>query len=137
MKTADVPQQPNPALEGRRKAVYALDVDGHYRIVASAGWEAEELTTSAAVEHFDSLAASALERAASNNGSALEFHMYQRRMDVPTLAQTTGIWRWRVRRHLRIPLGKLPARLRQRYADALGISTDQLARLQTVEPVRG
>ncbi len=137
MKTTNVPQQANPVLEGHRKVVYALDDDGHYRIVASAGWEAEELTTSAAVEHFDALAARALERAASNNGSALEFHMYQRRMDVPTLAQTTGIWRWRVRRHLRVPVDKLPARLRQRYADALGLNADELARLQAVEPVRG
>jgi hypothetical protein len=46
------------------------------------------------------------------------------------LAQTTGFRQWRVRRHLRPgAFGKLPVRCRQRYAEALGKSAEQLEQL--------
>jgi hypothetical protein len=53
--------------------------------------------------------------------------MYRSRMDLALLSQTTGIWRWRVRRHLRPAVfARLSARVLQRYADALGVTVDAL-----------
>ena len=56
--------------------------------------------------------------------------MYARRMDVALLAQASGFWQWRVRRHLR-PEGfaRLTPAQRARYAQALGVSVQQLERL--------
>ncbi len=50
-------------------------------------------------------------------------------MDVELLSQTTGLWRWRVRRHLK-PKGfaRLPPALKLRYAEALGISVEALGK---------
>jgi hypothetical protein len=40
------------------------------------------------------------------------------------------LWRWRVRRHFRPEIfARLPRALRQRYADALGITLEALTRL--------
>ncbi len=56
--------------------------------------------------------------------------MYRARMDVPLLSQTTGLWRWRVRRHLRPgAFERLPASIKRRYADAMGVPVEALEKL--------
>jgi len=48
-------------------------------------------------------------------------------MDLPLLCQTTGLWRWRVRRHLRPEIfAKLPEKVLLRYCEAMGITLDAL-----------
>jgi len=51
-------------------------------------------------------------------------------MDLELLSQVTGLWRWRVRRHLK-PAGfaRLTPALKLRYAEALGISSEALDRV--------
>src|SRR3954464_12612311 len=127
MRERDVPQQDNATLAGHRKAVYAVGDDGKLKIVPSRGWEVEETVTRQAVEELERLARDAYERARAGQASPLEVHMYRARMDVPLLSQTTGLWRWRVKRHLRPgAFERLPAALKQRYADAMGIPVDAL-----------
>jgi hypothetical protein len=126
MRAEDVPQEGNATLEGQRKAVYAIGSDGRIALVSSRGWEAEEMVTTAAVEHFEHLAQQALDRVRAGVAGALEYFMYARRLDPPTLARASGIWRWRVQRHLRQPFANIPARLQERYAEVLGISRSEL-----------
>ncbi len=130
MRTDEVPQDGNSTFEGQRKAMYALDENGEYKIVTSAGWEAEEMVTTEAVAWFEQQAGAALERARKGDSSALEYHMYAQRMDVPTLAQATGLWQWRIRRHLRASVfNTLSEKRLQQYADALGIAVATLRSL--------
>ena len=125
-----VPQEGNATLGGHRKAMYAKDANGRMVIAASAGWEAEEIVTSHAVETLQAQAEQARERVKAGLASPLEFWMYERRMDVTLLSQTSGFWQWRVKRHLR-PEGfaKLSTKHLARYAEALGIAP---AALQTL-----
>jgi hypothetical protein len=130
MRERDVPQEGNASLAGHRKAVYAVGDDGKLKIVPSRGWEVEETVTRQAVEELERLAREAYERARAGQASPLEVHMYRARMDVPLLSQTTGLWRWRVKRHLRPgAFERLPAALQQRYADAMGIPVEALGKL--------
>ena len=130
MKATEVPQDKSRIFGGQRKAVYALGEDGRYTTVPSDGWSVEETVTSAAVEAYQAFAREAHARVLSGLSSPLEFHMYDRRMDVPMLAETVGIWRWRVRRHLRpAPFTKMKDKMIKRYADALGIEPEDLRRL--------
>jgi hypothetical protein len=130
VKSGEVPQEPNALLAGVRKATYAVDESGHYVSVASSGWSAEEAVTRAAVEEYRRLAREAFDRAARGETSPLEFHMYDRRMDEPMLAQSAGVWRWRLRRHLRVRgFARLSPAWLARYADALGIGVDALRTL--------
>jgi hypothetical protein len=123
MRDTDVPQEGNAVLEGHRKAVYAVGADGKLRIVESRGWEVEEVVTRQAIEDLERRAEEARRRFRAGESSPLEYHMYRARMDVPLLAQVTGLWRWRIRRHFRPAVfARLPQRLRQRYADALGVT---------------
>ncbi|GHT99631.1 hypothetical protein AGMMS49960_05410 [Betaproteobacteria bacterium] len=127
MNVADVPQEGNTTLGGHSKGIYARGAEGHLELVASKGWEAEEIVTRQAVEVFEQLAAAARERVRAGQSSPLEYHMYRARMDLPLLAQVSGLWRWRVRRHLQ-PAGfaRLSPTLRQRYAEALGLPPARL-----------
>ena len=129
MRERDVPQEGNATLAGYRKAVYAVADDGRVRLVASRGWEVEEIVTRQAIEDLERLAREARERCRAGLTSPLEYHMYRARMDVALLSQTTGVWRWRVRRHFRPHVfARLSTTLRQRYADALGLSLEALGR---------
>ena len=130
MLATDVPQEGNTTLGGHRKALYARGADGKLQIVQSAGWEVEEIVTRQAVDEFLRLAEKARRDAERGTASPLAFHMYKGRMDLPLLAQTTGLWRWRIRRHFRPDIfAGLPDSILQRYADALGIGIDALRRI--------
>jgi hypothetical protein len=127
MRERDVPQEGNATLAGKRKAVYAVADDGRVRLVASRGWEAEEIVTRQAVEDLERRAAEASSRARSGAASPLEYHMYRARMDLALLSQTTGLWQWRIRRHFRPAVfSRLPKGLKDRYAEALGVSPEGL-----------
>jgi len=127
MRERDVPQEGNATLDGHRKAVYAVGEDGKLRIVTSRGWEVEEVVTRQAIEDLERRARDARSRALAGTAAPLEYHMYRARMDVAMLAQTVGLWRWRVRRHMRPQVfARLPLRLRRRYAEALGIALEAL-----------
>ena len=123
-----VPQEGNATLGGQRKVMYARGADGRIVLVPSRGWEAEEIVTTQAVDALAEQAQDALVRVKAGTASPLEYWMYARRMDLALLAQTSGFWQWRVRRHL-TPAGfaALAAKDRQRYADALGLRVDELA----------
>lgn len=130
MRERDVPQEDNASLAGHRKAVYAVADDGRLRLTPTSGWAAEEVCNRLAVEDLQRRAEDARARALAGTASPLEYHMYRLRMDLALLAQATGLWRWRVRRHLRASaFARLPLRLRERYAEALGISVEALSRV--------
>lgn len=122
-----VPQEGNAAFAGQRKLMYARAADGRIVGVPSAGWEAEETVTLAAVDALAALTEDARQRVHAGSASPLEYWMHARRMDLALLAQSSGLWRWRVRRHL-TPAGfaKLGPPLRARYAAALGIAAEAL-----------
>jgi hypothetical protein len=128
MRERDVPQEASASLAGHQKAIYAVAEDGKLRLTASSGWEVEETVLRQALEDLERRAADARARAQSGAASPLEYHMYRARMDVVLLAQATGLWRWRVRRHFRAEVfARLPLRLRRRYAEALGIPLEALS----------
>ncbi len=130
MDLDSVPQEGNATLGGHRKAVYARDASGRMVIAQSAGWEAEEIVTSNAVETLHAQAEAARLRVQAGTASPLEYWMYERRMDVALLSQTSGYWQWRVKRHLRPEVfARLTDRELQRYADALGLSVAELRKL--------
>lgn len=127
MEKDAVPQDNAASYAGLRKLVYAVDRNGKYLGVPSTGWEPEAFATQTAVSELDRLRRDAWQRARDGETSALEFHMYRNRMEPDTLSATTGIWRWRIRRHLDPQrFARLSERMLTRYADAMGISIAEL-----------
>jgi len=130
MKTDEVPQEPSRTYGGVKKLLYAVDEQGEYRAVKSAGWEVEAYATVAAVDELERLRDAAWQAASEGHTSSLAYHMYRRRMDPPTLAAAAGVWRWQLKRHLRpAPFARLGDRQLKRYAEALGMTIDALRHL--------
>lgn len=130
MRIEEVPQQTNAALAGIRKAVYACDESGVIAVVPSRGWEVEEIVTQHAVDALILKASEALVQAKAGTCSTLTYWMLAKRMDEVVLAQSTGFWRWRVRRHLQPKhFLKLPDHILQVYSQALGVPVATLKSL--------
>lgn len=130
MKKEDIPQQAHEIYEGEKKAVYAVNKEGKLEIAQTAGWEAEITVLQQAIDDINQQAKEALARAQQGESSPLEYHMYAQRMDIPMLAQVTGYFQWRVKRHLKpkhfSALGEKQLSL---YAQVLGITQETLKTL--------
>jgi hypothetical protein len=126
MKDKDVPQDPS-ILEGHQRACYAVNDLGRYVVVPSSGWSVEKVVNAQAVDEIRAQVEAARQRVQQGLSSPLEYHMARRQMTPGMLAAETGLWRLRVRRHLKPEsFAKLSPDLRLRYATALGMSTDEL-----------
>jgi hypothetical protein len=135
VRTDRVPQDgETTTYGGGRKLLYAVDRDGRYVGVQSVGWEVEAAATRSALEDMGRQRDAAWERASRGESSPLEYYMYYRRMDLAVLAQTSGFWQWRIRRHFRLPVyARLSERVLTRYSEVLGIDVPALRGL-TREP---
>lgn len=131
MKAKEVPQEES-VLEGNRRACYAQDENGRYVVVPSKGWDVEKVINDQAHVAIDRPVEAARQSVLAGEASPLLYHMLRCQMTVGLLAATAGIWRWRVRRHLKpAPFASLNNDLLGRYADALGTSVEAL---KTVPP---
>ena len=134
MKIDDVPQDDISTYAGMTKAIYAIDEEGHYGIVASTGWNIEEEVTRQALSELERLAGEAYRMVVSGKVSPLYYHMHIKRMDIQILSQATGLFQWRIKRHFKPEVfARLNGTVLARYSDALGISVEELKHL----PVRG
>lgn len=129
MKVRDVPQDES-ILQGHQRACYAVDETGRYVIVPSKGWEVEKIVNAQAQADVRAAIEGARQRVLAGQASPLAYHMACRQMTIGLLAANSGIWSLRVRRHLRPrAFTRLGRAVLQRYADALGISVDDLMRV--------
>ena len=128
MKIEDIPQDDNRIFKGYgTKAVYALDERGRYTKAATSGWAVEELVLRDVLDDFDALAADAKRRVLRGETSPIEFFLFRRLMDLPSLARAMGMAKWRVRRHLKPKVfKKLSVAQLQPYADLFRIDLSAL-----------
>ncbi|QLF94279.1 hypothetical protein HW090_14165 [Pseudomonas sp. ABC1] len=127
MKLDEVPQDANSIYGGHSKLLYAVDEKGHYQGAQSTGWDAEAYSTRQALAELQHLEAEAEAAWRRGEASPLQCLMYRYRLDEPALAQVTGLWRWRIRRHFRPQVyRRLGAALLARYAEAFGLPVEQL-----------
>jgi len=131
MKTDEVPQDSeNSTYGGARKLIYAVDDSGGVVGVKSTGWDVEAEATQSALTLIQRQCDQAWQRVSSGETAALEYYMYYRRMDVALLAQVSGFFQWRIRRHFKPAVfNKLKLKQLNRYAEALGLDASVLSHL--------
>ena len=129
MKAKDVPQDPS-FYRGGVRACYAVGEDGRYVVATSRGFEAETVATALAMEELAERREAVRLRVVAGELSPLAWHLEARMMTVPLLASHVRMARWRVRRHLRPEIfRRLPDRILERYAAALGVTRGTLSRV--------
>lgn len=127
MDIKNVPQDHISTYAENKKAIYATDENGQYTLVTSSGWDVEEEVTKQALIELQLQAEQAYKAVESGSKSPLYYHMYAQRMDLTVLAQSVGMFQWRVKRHLKPNVFKsLSLAILARYSDALGVSVDNL-----------
>jgi hypothetical protein len=130
MKIKQVPQDHISTYADNSKAIYATDENGEYSVVASTGWDVEEEVTKQALNELERQAAEAYEAVEAGEQSPLYYHMYAQRMDVMVLAQSVGMFQWRVKRHLKPAIfSSLSEAILARYCDALGMELEKIKQL--------
>lgn len=128
MKLGEVPQD-DSILEGHQRACYAQDAEGNYVLATSRGWEVEKIANQHAVRGVQALIDRAREDVLAGRASPLAWHMARFHMNVGLLAAHTGMWRLRVRRHLRPEVfAKLGDDVLARYAKVFKIDVATLKR---------
>lgn len=134
MKVNDVPQEES-ILAGHRRACYAVDDQGRYRIVPSKGWEVERIVNMQAHDEIRRAADAVYRRVLAGKASPLAYHMVVRQMTPRLLAAYAGFWSLRVRWHLRPRVfARLKPGLYARYARALGIDVEALRTVPAEAP---
>jgi hypothetical protein len=127
MRATDVPQDNIDFYQGQKKAIYAVLEDGKYGIVGSTGWKIETDITNIALQEYIRLAQEALIEVNLGNKSPLYFHMYNNKMELALLSGSTGIAKWKIRRHFKPKIFKrLNEKKLGKYADSLGITINEL-----------
>jgi hypothetical protein len=129
MRKENVPQ--DVGLAGPlREVVYAVGEGGAYEAVPSYGWGPKTVALSQAWEQILKELEAIARRVANGELSPLAWHMIRHQMPPALLAKYARINRWRIRRHMKAgPFRRLKPAVRERYAEALGISVEALARI--------
>ncbi|MDR0407712.1 MAG: hypothetical protein LBH45_02165 [Campylobacteraceae bacterium] len=131
MKIENIPQEGNKTHAGAKKALYAQDETGEYKITSSFGWEAEEIATLTAIEELKRKEEEAKESYFAGKLSPLPFYMYQKRMDLTILSCASGICKWRIKRHFKPSIfAKLCDKTLLSYAKALDIDIKTLREIK-------
>ena len=126
MDINEIPQDDSKVFRGQKKVIYATQ-NGHYKPGTTTGWDTEAFVTEQAVEEFNQLTNEALDAVKRGEKSPLFYYMYRYRFDLPTLAQTTGLWQWQIKRHFKPSIfEKLSDNVLAKYAEAFGVSTSTL-----------
>jgi hypothetical protein len=136
MRKEEVPQDQGIA-DGLKEVTYAVDDNGAYVMVPSAGWEPKNISNYQAWEVIAEQIETSRLQVLNNEASPLAYHMARNQMDVALLAQYMGIMRWRVKRHLKPQIfKKLHKNLLSRYASLLKVTVEQLQDISLVKELK-
>ncbi len=134
MKIENVPQDNSSTYGEMKKAIYATSKDGKIKRVESSGWDAEEIVTQQAIDELEENQKKAYEEVRSGKKSPLYYYMYEVRMDLAVLSQSTGFFKWSINRDFKPEVFKKISEKRLLvYCDVLGKTIEEIKVLPKVE----
>jgi hypothetical protein len=128
MKKDAVPQDESSLSKKNIKELcYAVDEAGNYTTVLSQGWKPKALAMELSLQDIQERAEQAKEGIRNGTLSPIAYFMEINKMDLNILAGYMGMWRWRVKRHLKPRVfRKLSTRILTKYAEVFQISVTTL-----------
>ncbi|MCC2591328.1 hypothetical protein [Chryseobacterium sp. MFBS3-17] len=128
MKKEEVPQEKS-VLESANMTdlYYVTDDEGNFTTAQSTGWDAKAKALDESMELIRERMEAARKAVAEGTASPIVYFMELNKMDFGILASYTGIWTFFVKQHARAAkFKKLKNKTLQKYADAFGISKEEL-----------
>ncbi|MHC8947563.1 flexirubin biosynthesis protein DarG [Sphingobacterium hungaricum] len=128
MKKSEVPQDKGSVSEkGSRELYYALDENGEYTTELSTGWEPKQIVQNHTLSELQERINQAQQDVKNGLASPIVYFMELKRMDWQIVADYSGIWKWRVKRHANPSrFQKLSDKTLSKYAEAFEISLEEL-----------
>ncbi|WP_437919204.1 hypothetical protein [Sphingobacterium sp. LRF_L2] len=128
MKKSEVPQDNGRVFEkGSRELYYAVDENGEYTTELSTGWDAKTVAQDLTLQELQERIDKASADVRAGVASPIVYFMELRRMDWQILSDYTGLWKWRIKRHVKPSVFvKLSARVLNKYAEAFDIRVEEL-----------
>ncbi len=128
MKKQDLPQdESNLKSANMTEVLYVTDENDNYTTANSTGWDAKKAALDESMELIHERIEEARQDVANGKVSPVIYFMELNKMDLAVLAAYVGMWQWRVKRHAKPKVFKsLSESVLKKYADAFGISTDEL-----------
>lgn len=128
MKKEEVPQDKSSLSDNEITEVcYAVDENGNYTKVSSKGWEPKTIVQNETLQIIEERIAQAREDVKNGVVSPIAYFMEFHKMDMNILADYTGYWKWRMKRHFKPKVfQKLSNKTLEKYANVFDISVDEL-----------
>ncbi|MCD6012444.1 MAG: hypothetical protein K0Q79_2306 [Flavipsychrobacter sp.] len=129
MNVNEVPQDERDLKHDGRinKLMYAVDKDGKYTGINSAGWEAENFALEQAWEDIDEALVKVEAQVKAGALSPIVYFMQKNLMDIALLANYSGKWQWQVKRHFKPSVFKsLSPEMLGKYARIFNVTVDEL-----------
>jgi hypothetical protein len=130
MKAKDIPQDPGALDKFTKEICYAVNESGEYVTKLSRGWEIKADALDVAWDDIAKRVEAARNKVKAGEVSPLLYYMELKLMDIDIVAAYTGIWKWRVKRHLKPKLfDKLSKKVLEKYANIFEVSVEDLKTL--------
>ncbi|MGD1320543.1 hypothetical protein [Chryseobacterium sp. 2R14A] len=128
MKKQDLPQdESNLKSANMTEVLYVTDENDNYTTANSIGWDAKKAALEESMELINERIEEARQNVANNIVSPIIYFMELNKMDLQVLAAYVDKWQWTVKRHAKPNIfKKLSDSTLKKYADAFGISVDEL-----------
>lgn len=128
MKKENVPQEKSVLGSANMTDLYYVtDEEGNYTTAQSSGWDAKAKALDESMELIQERMTQAKEDVANGKASPIVYFMELNKMDFSILSSYVGIWTFFVKQHAKPgPFRKLKDKTLQKYAEAFGISVDEL-----------
>jgi len=123
MKKNEVPQDKS----NFKDLCYAVDEKGNYVTETSSGWNPKSIALKNAMDDIDERTENARTNVLNGLSSPIEYYMELNKMDLNILSSYVGIWKWRVKRHLKPTVfNKLSEKTLSKYAEVFEVSLNEL-----------
>ncbi|OCK52139.1 hypothetical protein BA768_13485 [Chryseobacterium sp. CBo1] len=128
MKKQDLPQdESNLQSANMTEVLYVTDENDNYTTANSIGWDAKKAALEESMELINERIEEARQNVANKIVSPIIYFMELNKMDLQVLAAYVDKWQWTVKRHAKPNIfKKLSDSTLKKYADAFGISVDEL-----------
>ena len=134
MKSKDVPQDDANMMEGKWKdPIYTVDENGKYTTSYSLGWDVKNAVMQQAWDNINEKIDLARQTIRDGEASPLIYFIEKNIMDVGLLAKYMGIWKWKVKKHMKPKhFNNLKEEELKKYAEIFNVTVEELIDLEAI-----
>jgi hypothetical protein len=130
MEKKEVPQDQSKLVNFTKEVCYAVDDSGKYVTELSSGWDVKTTALDVAWSDINARTEEAKQKMEKGEVSPVLYFMELKLMDMPTLADYTGFWKWTIKRHFKPSIFKnLSDKKLRKYAEVFEVSVEELKSL--------